>query len=90
MVFLIIIPSYSVSGWSLRGGPGLFPFLCLSVHAFQNSRGSAGNPLLSVLVNIQLYYIFRHTVYDSRYGLGQQNVSFIGVKACKKLRKKTY
>lgn len=57
---LIFISSYSVSGWSFRGGPGLFPFLCLSVHTFQNSRGSAGNTLLSSLVNIHSYYIFRH------------------------------
>ncbi|TMS23909.1 Stimulated by retinoic acid gene 6 protein-like [Larimichthys crocea] len=31
------------------GGPGLFPFLCLPVHTFQNNWGSTGDTLLSVL-----------------------------------------
>lgn len=66
--FLIILLSYSVFGWSFRGGPGLLPFLCLSVHTFQSGRGSAGNILLSGLVNM-IYIMFTYTVHVSKCGL---------------------
>lgn len=48
-----MIYSYRVSGGRSGGGLGLLPFLRLSVDAFQNSGGGAGDTLLSVLVNTQ-------------------------------------
>ncbi|XP_029605660.1 uncharacterized protein LOC115191841 isoform X2 [Salmo trutta] len=34
-----------------RGGPGLFPFLCMSVNPSPRVRGCSGNPLLFDMVN---------------------------------------
>lgn len=74
--FLTVILSYSVPGWSSRSRPGVFPFLCLSVHTFQNSWGCAGNTLLAGLVNIHLHYMFRHTAHVAKYVLVQQKFSY--------------
>ncbi len=75
--FLIFILSFNVSGWSIRDRPGLFPFLRLSVHTVQNSWSSAGDSLLSHLVNIRQYYTLRHAVNVSQYELLQQKIHFM-------------
>lgn len=57
-----ILTSYRVPGWSYRSGPGVFPFLCLPFHTFQNSRGHAGHTLLFDVVHMDLNYMFRYKI----------------------------
>lgn len=77
---LTIPLSYSVPGWSFRGGPGLFSFLCLSVHTIQKSWGCAGNTLLSGLVNVYLCASFRQTIC---FVWGTVWINLSGVDMCK-------